>query len=419
MVSPNVAVGATTTPVDTVPASPQAAQRQVFGIQARDRYGNPVQIGGATVAATLSPTDPRDSTSVADELTGIYTLSYTTFKAQRYDLAITLEGQAIAGSPFPVNTDPADINPSLSLVSDLAQVFVAGVADAFTITTQDSYGNQLRHGGARVQVTTEPADAAFAFQVADLGTGQYTVSLYFERSGKYEVNIQVNEATVSAGSHPLVVEPAEVSVPHCVAAGEDLLAGFSGVRSSFTITARDRFGNSYGRPLPIKFEVVLVGKVNVSASAVNTDEGLVEVTYTPLVAGQYQTHMTSQGVAISNSPSATAIQTSSPAPENSYMLDNALHLADPQVLRPVWVQVQIRDQYDNEIAVGGHNVKATVAPASDQAEAIPPSVADNRNGTYSVSFLPTEAQSGQYTLRITLDDRDIKGSPVVLDIKRK
>lgn len=163
----------------------------------------------------------------------------------------------------------------------------------------------------------------------------------------------------------------------------------------------------------------MVGKVNLSTSAVNQDDGTVEVTYTPLVAGAYQTYMTSLGVPISNSPSATTVQTSSPSPQNSYVLENALHLTNPQVLKPVWMQVQIRDQYDNEIVIGGHNVKATVVPTSDSVEAIPPQVDDNRNGTYTVSFLPTEEQNGEYVLSITLDDKDIRGSPTTLNIKGK
>ena len=418
-VNPNVAFGATTTPVDSVPSSALASEKKTFAIQAKDKYGNPVQVGGATVTATLSPVDSRDSTSSADELTGVYTLSYTTFKAQRYDLAVTLNGQGISGSPFPINTDPAEINPSLSVISNLAQTFVAGAEDFFTILTQDSYGNPLRRGGAIVQVSTEPVDAAFVFKVEDLGTGQYSVSLYFELSGKFEVTISVNGVPLSAGSHPVVVQPAEVSIPNCVASGEDLTSGFSGVRSSFLITAKDRFNNNYGQPLPVKFEVFLLGKVNLSASAVNADDGTATVTYTPLVAGAYQTYITSLGTPIFNSPSLTSIQTSSPSPPNSFVLANSLRLSNPQVLKITWLQVQIRDQYDNEIAIGGHNMKATVLPTADKGEVIPANLTDNHNGTYSVVFLPTESQNGQYVLSITLDSKDIKGSPLTIDVKRK
>lgn len=213
---------------------------------------------------------------------------------------------------------------------------------------------------------------------------------------------------------------AEVSIKDCEASGEDFAIGLSGVASSFLILSKDRFSNLYGRPISFKYSVIVVGAtVNISASAVNNDDGTTTVSYTPVVSGKYSTYITAEGIPIKNSPGSTSISPTNPSAKYTAVLDVHYHFTDPHVMKNTWLQVQIRDQNQNDLAVGGHKVAATVEPTSAKKEAIQPLVSDNKNGTYTVSFIPTESQDGEYILTITLDRENIRGSPFTLDIIRE
>lgn len=85
--------------------------------------------------------------------------------------------------------------------------------------------------------------------------------------------------------------------------------------------------------------------------------------------------------------------------------------------RLTWFQIQVSDTYGNHLRVGGHHVDSILVSETDNP--IYPTVQDNNNGTYTITYLPGEEQSGPYSLEVTLDGDDIEGSPFSVTISPK
>lgn len=69
-------------------------------VTARDQWGNRLTGGGATVVMTVSGSNTRGPITANDNGDGTYTASYSPFFLGSDTIAITLNGTAIAGSPF-------------------------------------------------------------------------------------------------------------------------------------------------------------------------------------------------------------------------------------------------------------------------------------------------------------------------------
>jgi len=109
---------------------------------------------------------------------------------------------------------------------------------------------------------------------------------------------------------------------------------------------------------------------------------------------------------------------------HSTVIDPEYSFQDSEVLKASWLQIQVIDEYNNNIQIGGHNVKGVLEfDESTNAKATkepiyPPTVnvTDNQNGTYTLAFVATEKQKGDYKLSITLEGDHIKDSPFTVVI---
>jgi hypothetical protein len=77
-----------------------AGTATVITVQARTTSGAPMTTGGATVTVTVTGDNPAGALSVTDQGNGTYTASYTPQNAGTDQVAITLNGVPIAGSPY-------------------------------------------------------------------------------------------------------------------------------------------------------------------------------------------------------------------------------------------------------------------------------------------------------------------------------
>jgi probable HAF family extracellular repeat protein len=124
-------------------------------VQARDQFANNLTSGGATVAVAVTGANAA-SPAVTDDGNGAYSTSYTPTAVGTDQVAITLDGTAISGSPYPstisggtaktiaLNTGnnqsatvgtPVATPPSVK-VTDAGNNPVAGVAVTFAVTVR-------------------------------------------------------------------------------------------------------------------------------------------------------------------------------------------------------------------------------------------------------------------------------------------
>jgi hypothetical protein len=126
-------------------------------------------------------------------------------------------------------------------ITGLPSSTTAGVTQTFVATAWDAFGNRARYTG-EVVFSSSDAQASLPppslFTLADAGSHTFTATL--KTAGPQTITIQDISGTVPVGSQSVTVTPA--------AAASFTVGGFptattAGVAHSFTVTARDAFGN--------------------------------------------------------------------------------------------------------------------------------------------------------------------------------
>ena len=187
---------------------------------------------------------------------GRYTVRYT----GQYELRVERDGVPIGGSPFALRVVSGPSDPaSCTLSGEGVRVAEAGVPSSFQLLARDRFGNarraqplvkpngmasedafdatlvplRLEHPSAPIKCRVLPTPDGDAYDV------QYTACA----AGEYEVRVGLRGDYLS--SRPtLTIVPTKTSASSSTADGEGLLSAVAGSRATFTIVARDRFGNA-------------------------------------------------------------------------------------------------------------------------------------------------------------------------------
>jgi hypothetical protein len=77
----------------------------IIVVQARDVYGNPLDVGGENVVVTVTGKNPTGPITATDGGDGTYTASYTPVEKGNDKVEITMNGTPISGSPFNCKVD--------------------------------------------------------------------------------------------------------------------------------------------------------------------------------------------------------------------------------------------------------------------------------------------------------------------------
>ncbi len=86
----------------TVPATVSTGGNINITVQARDADGQPLTTGGSAVVATITGANAAGPLTATDNANGAYTITYVAANPGTDTIAVTLDGAAIAGSPFTV-----------------------------------------------------------------------------------------------------------------------------------------------------------------------------------------------------------------------------------------------------------------------------------------------------------------------------
>ncbi len=226
-----------------VPSGTTAGGSIQVTVAALDIYGNAAS--GYTGTVHFSSSDPQaglpaDSTFTSnDRGAHVFFLSLKTAGTQ--SLAVTdTANPAFASSQSSILVVPA--MPTVWIVTGLSATSTAAVAQTFTLTAMDSYGNVATNYTSTVHFSSMDAQAVlppnYAFTSADAGKHTFTVTL--KTSGTQTITFADTFFTALTATAPITVSPA--------AAASVQLAGFptattAGVAQVFTITLRDAFGN--------------------------------------------------------------------------------------------------------------------------------------------------------------------------------
>ena len=202
--------------------------------------------------------------SVADVGNGMYAIDYTPTVAGVYRMDVTLGGVPVADSPYTVSVFPAPTSPAhcMAMGGGLLEA-TAGVAATFLLTPRDSFGNArplessdvftvfvARRGAANPSgaVTSSSASSlSLVWQpavVSDLLNGTYGAEYTVKQAGTYFVRAQLGGVNIMGSPFQATVLAARTNARASSALGAGLRTSVAGKPASFSIVARDEYGNA-------------------------------------------------------------------------------------------------------------------------------------------------------------------------------
>lgn len=216
-------------------------------ITVEDTFGNRVEGVSADLAASVAtgPNSGAIFAAISDDGNGIYTTSYTPTGAGTDQIAITLSGTGIQGSPFSSTVSAAAADPASTTANVPAGT--AGESTTITVNVEDAFGNSVVGVAADLVATVSagPNTGASVSTFSDFGGGSYTAAYTPVNAGDDEITITLGgvgisnspeTSTVSAGA----ADAAQSSIGANPASG---LTADGTDASILTITARDASGN--------------------------------------------------------------------------------------------------------------------------------------------------------------------------------
>eukprot|EP00698_Gefionella_okellyi_P019273 TRINITY_DN5888_c0_g1_i1.p1 TRINITY_DN5888_c0_g1~~TRINITY_DN5888_c0_g1_i1.p1 ORF type:complete len:5059 (-),score=1335.09 TRINITY_DN5888_c0_g1_i1:98-15274(-) len=377
----------------------RAGETSAFTIVAKDQFANRRQSGGDNFQVSLVGSSALVG-AVQDNEDGSYLVQYTTRVAGRYSMHVSLEGIAIADSPFDVLVAATTESAPHCTHSALPQVCVAGKQQHLTITARDKFNNNVARGGTAVTASFQgPAPAKW--KVDDRGDGTYDLAWTAYRRGQYSGNILVNDEPIGE-PFSFGVVPGAGNANSSRAEGLGLTRATVGVRSSFTVLVADKYGNrlNHGGEL---VAANVSGGSEAHADVVDNGDGTYTISYLPYFAGQYSVHVSLNQEHVHGSPFVCEVATGALHPAKCRLA--AAPQSHLQAGATTMFSVLACDEYGNRIVRGGARLQLLVAGA----DSVLPRITDDNSGTYKAELVLTKA--GPTVVSLLLDDQHIAGSP--------
>lgn len=147
----------------------------------------------------------------------------------------------------------------------------AGQMAQFVVQIHDLTGNQVTKGGMPITATISNADCLYYLRIQDNDDGSYLAQYTLGSHGSYDLSIKINDEHHIFGS-PFHIEilPSRTIPKFCVASGQALQQIRVREIETFTITAKDGFGNSKTRGGD-PFEVGVMGPAQLRSLTDNGD----------------------------------------------------------------------------------------------------------------------------------------------------
>ena len=219
-----------------------------------------------TTSSACFPSDTSDplkvrtisfvSQSTEDFGDANYRFNYTVSTSGRYPLQIaemtTGDPQDVGQSPYTIFVSPGETNAKTSTTSGQGlSACGAGLICTFVVQTRDSFGNvrvldpakgQYNYSAELVQIVTgDTVPVRYKFYaLKDLSEG-YSAAYNVSNAGSYDLNIQLLGIHVQGSPYRVVVSGGLTDPSSCIVRGSAKTV--LGVTGTFTLLARDRFGN--------------------------------------------------------------------------------------------------------------------------------------------------------------------------------
>lgn len=434
-----------------------------FNIVSYDAYGNK-GLGGEDFTAVLTSGSEKIDATVVDNKDGTYTVSYTCPAAGEYDLQVFLKGQPLGLAKKVVVKDAGVSTPEKCILVGFDDALLdqkAGTLSKFQIQAKDRHNNLRSSGGEKftVTLTHKTSGEVVEANVVDNNDGKYDVDFTLFKSGEYDMNVALN-GTAFVNKDIKVRDTGVTSPEHSVVTGdEDFKNLKAGKPKTFTIEARDEFGNKRSEggehfTLQITSKTTLKDVPDKNFSVVDNNDGTYSATMTVEEVSEYAMQVllkTAQKRSKEESETPTenveneddkkklgalgalkgfltqfkyeniagfptdinVTDSGETDPSKTLFEGDGLRLAISNQLATF--NVICRDAFSNRRTAGGDEV--IVSLVNDRRKtSIAAEVTDHQDGTYEVQYIPNV--SGDYRIEVKINGVLVEtGEPLILFVE--
>ncbi|ELR22773.1 Filamin repeat domain containing protein [Acanthamoeba castellanii str. Neff] len=440
-----------------------AGQEGEFTIQAVDQFGYNITVGGENFTVTIDPTTPDPLAApvevmLKDNGDGTYSVSYRGTTATAYTVHARFQGSDIKESPWTMTIDPADIDPAQCTGSGSFTGGIAGEQLTLEVQAKDTFGNKVGKQFTEATFRAQFSNGLEADFAAEGDEGLYKATYAIDQQGLYSIEVLfVANATttipIQGTPLPIIprcigrrrltalqclrspwanctIVPADPEAAECYAQGEGLQFAIAGASGNFSIVPRDRFNNTLHAGLPPSFAfkgAVTGGSADlpVTIQAVAGENGTVTYagSYTVTTAGAYSLELFLGEAHIAGSPFPLSV-----IPSNSTWGPECVAygpgLSGGGVGQTRSFVIQARDPFGNNMTESNatftvvftrqqqqQQKQRTGGKEEEEAAAVEYNITRDAadKGKFLVSYRTVVA--GQYSIGVSLDDKEIKGSP--------
>ncbi|XP_019753211.1 filamin-C-like isoform X5 [Hippocampus comes] len=333
------------------------------------------------------PESKPKKANIRDNRDGTYTVSYVPDIAGRYTITIKYGGDEIPYSPYRIHAAPSgDASKCLVTVSIGGHGPGSGVGPTIqigeeTVITVDA--KAAGKGKVTCKVST-PDGAELDVDVVENADGTFDIYYTAPEPGKYVITIRFGgEHIPNSPFHVLATNDATGSINET----EAVLRPFSLV-IPFTVQTGDITG-----------EVRMPSGRAAQPQIVDNKDGTVTVKYSPIECGLHEMDIKYEGQHISGSP----LQFFVDAVNSGHVTAYGPGLSHGVAGSPATFTIATKDAGEGGLSL------AVEGPSKAEI-----SCKDNKDGTCTVSYLPTAP--GDYIIIVKFDDQHIAGSPFTAKI---
>uniref|UniRef100_A0A8C5F1J5 Filamin B n=1 Tax=Gopherus evgoodei TaxID=1825980 RepID=A0A8C5F1J5_9SAUR len=336
----------------------------------------------------VSDSGSKAEVKVHNNKDGTYAVTYMPLSAGMYTLMLKYGGEQVPKFPARVKVDPA-------VDTSKIKVFGPGIEgkDVFREATTDFSVNAqplTKTGGDHIQAQiTNPSGASTDCLIKDNADGTYAVEFTPFEKGPHTVEVTYDDVPVP--NSPFKVDVTEGCHPSRVKAqGAGLKEAFTNKPNEFTVVTRGAGIGGLG--------ITVEGPSESKISCKDNKDGSCSAEYIPYAPGDYDVNITYGGEHIPGSPFKV--------PVKDVVDPYKVKVAGPGLGTAVRAKIPQSFTVDTS--------KAGIAPlevmvAGPRGTVEPVNVADNGDGTHTVTYTPM--QEGPYAISVKYGDEEIPRSP--------
>uniref|UniRef100_A0A7N8X5R0 Filamin C, gamma b (actin binding protein 280) n=1 Tax=Mastacembelus armatus TaxID=205130 RepID=A0A7N8X5R0_9TELE len=344
-----------------------------FTIDARDAGE------GLLTVQILDPEGKPKKANIRDNRDGTYTVSYVPDMAGRYTITIKYGGDEIPYSPYRIHAIPTgDASKCLVTGSGIGPTIQIGEETVITVDAKAA-----GKGKVTCKVST-PDGAELDVDVVENTDGTFDIYYTAPEPGKYVITIRFGGEHIPNSPFHVVATDDPISP---VDGMEPMLRPFSLV-IPFTVQKGEITG-----------DVRMPSGRTACPHIIDNKDGTVTVKYSPTERGLHEMDIKYDGNHIPGSP----LQFYVDAINSGHVTAYGPGLSHGMVNRPATFTIVTKDAGEGGLSL------AVEGPSKAEI-----SCKDNKDGTCTVSYLPTAP--GDYNIIVKFDDKHIPGSPFTAKI---